>query len=275
MHRKRGGVAFPMVKTQRISLVFLTLFSLLPASLLAQDSHEDLAKQTQNPVASLVSVPFQSNFDFGIGDRDATGTVMNFQPVMPFAVSKSTNLILRVIMPLASQPGPNNTRFNGVGDVLATAFFSPSKSGRIIWGAGPAFLLPAATNSALGTEKFGLGPSIVALTQPGKWTLGGLANQIWSVSGANDRPNVNQMFVQPFANYNLGGGLAVGASLEATAYWKAEQKWVSPLLFSISKVTLLAKQPVNISMAAGPMVAGADDGASWRFRLVVVFLYPR
>ena len=188
----------------------LALLLALPAA--AAQSADELAKQTQNPVASLISVPLQGNWDFGLGDRDATGTLLNIQPVMPFAVTPSTNVILRVIMPMLSQPASDGTRINGMGDVVATAFFSPARSGRIIWGVGPVFLLPVATNNALGSEKFGIGPSIVVLTQPGQWTLGALFNQIWSMSGANDRGDVNTTYLQPFANYNLGSGLSVGVS---------------------------------------------------------------
>jgi hypothetical protein len=220
-------------------------------------------------------VPIQGNWDFGLGDREATATLLNVQPVMPFAVSKSTNVILRVITPLASQPGPDGTRINGIGDVVTTVFFSPAKSGRLIWGVGPVFLVPTATNNALGSEKFGVGPSVVALMQPGKFTVGLLANQIWSVSGAADRSKVNSTFLQPFANYNLGHGLSVGASLEASANWEADETWTAPLLFNVSKVALLGKRPVNFSLGAGPTLASADSAADWRFRLVAVFLFPR
>jgi hypothetical protein len=233
-----------------------------------------LARQTQNPVSSLISVPLQANWDFGLGDRETTGTVLNFQPVMPFGITPSTNIILRVIMPLASQPGADG-RINGMGDVVTTAFFSPAKAGRIIWGVGPVFLLPAATNSALGGEKFGIGPSVVALTQPGSWTLGFLFNHIWSTSGANDRADVNTTFLQPFVNYNLGHGLALGAAMEATGNWEAEETWTAPLLFTVSKVALLGKRPVNFAMGAGPTVASPEQGANWRFRLSATFMYPR
>lgn len=242
----------------------------------AEPSASDLAKQTQNPIASLISVPFQGNWDSGIGDREATGTLLNFQPVVPFPITPSTNVILRVIMPLTSQPSTDgSTRYSGLGDVITSVFFSPSKPSRLIWGVGPVFLLPTATNKALGTEQFGVGPTAVVLTQPGKWTIGMLANQIWSTNGAVDRPPVNAMYLQPFLNYNLGKGLAVGTSMEATANWKANEVWSAPLLFNVSKVAMLGKRPVNILMGAGPYVAGPAGAPSWRFRLAATFLYPR
>ena len=241
----------------------------------AADQATNLAKQQQNPISSLISVPLQANWDFGLGDRDATGTLFNFQPVMPFPVSRSTNLILRVILPLTSQPGSGEARVNGTGDIVMTAFFSPAKSGRVTWGVGPVFLLPTATNNALGSEKFGIGPSAVVLTQPGPWTIGLLFNHIWSTSGASDREDVSSTFLQPFVNYNLGGGLAVGAVFEATANWKADEHWTAPLVFTVSKVARLGNRPVNFVAGAGPTVASPEGGSTWRFRFMAVFLFPR
>jgi hypothetical protein len=241
----------------------------------ATDQATALAKQQQNPISSLISVPLQGNWDFGLGDRDATGTLFNIQPVVPIAISSRTNLILRVILPLASQPGSGDARVNGVGDVVMTAFFSPAKSGRFTWGAGPVVLLPTATTNALGSEKFGVGPSAVVLTQPGPWTIGLLFNHIWSTSGANDREDVNSTFLQPFVNYNLGNGLAVGAVFEATANWNADEHWTAPLVFTVSKVARLGNRPVNFVAGAGPTLASPEGGSTWRFRVMAVFLFPR
>ncbi len=259
-----------------MALIAVSLLLVLPLPAVAQ-SADELAKQTQNPIASLISVPFQGNWDFGLGDRDAVGTLLNVQPVVPFPISPSTNIVLRIIMPLTSQPGAGSdgARINGLGDILSTAFFSPSKAGRIIWGVGPAVLLPTASNNMLGTEKFAVGPSAVALVQPGKFTVGMLFNHLWSTSGANDRQDVNQTFLQPFVNYNLGSGLAVGANVEASANWEADEPWTVPLHLSVSKVTLLGKRPVNLALAVAPFVASPSAGASWRFRLSATFLYPR
>jgi hypothetical protein len=239
-------------------------------------SASELAKQTQNPIASLISFPIQGNWDMGVGDRHATSTLVNVQPVMPFGISKSTNVILRVIMPLTSQPlDAGGSRTNGLGDVVLSTFFSPAAPARVIWGAGPVMLLPTATNGALGTEKFGVGPTAVVLTQPGHWTIGILANHIWSTSGASDREDVNTTYLQPFLNYNLGSGLAVGVSAEATGNWEADDEtWSGPLLFQVSKVAVLGKRPVNFMMAAGPSL-GPDAGPDWRFRFQANFLFPR
>src|SRR4030095_11196406 len=154
-----------------LTLLFSLVLMLFAHAALAQDADE-LAVKTQNPVADLISVPFQANWDMGIGDREATGTIMNFQPVVPFGLTPKWNVILRSILPLQSQPDSSGIqRSNGLGDATVSLFLTRSAPGKIIWGVGPALLLPTATNSALGTEKFGLGPTFVVLAQPARWTI--------------------------------------------------------------------------------------------------------
>jgi hypothetical protein len=256
-----------------VGAIALIVLIVLPTAAAAQDAQE-LARQTQNPVANLISVPFQGNWDVGIGDRETTSTLLNFQPVVPFSLTPRWNAILRVIVPLTSVPA-GDARANGVADTVATLFLTPPKPGKLIWGVGPALLLPTATSDALGSEQVGLGPSVVALTQTGSWTVGVLFNHIWSVGGAVDRPDVDQTFLQPFANYNIGDGLAVGITSEASANWNNDEAWTVPLLFSASKVTALGKRPVNLLVAAGPYIAHPSGTADWRVRFAAVFLFPR
>jgi hypothetical protein len=190
-------------------------------------SSEDLAKATQNPVASLISVPVQNNTNFGIGPYDRNQDVLNIQPVIPIQMTENWNLIVRWIAPIIWQPAPgtanlqalgiventpayllatgvqNSAGVFGFGDMQPTFFFAPSKPKKVIWGAGPAVVIPTATNKILGQGKLSLGPSIVVLAQPGHWSVGFLTNNVWSVAGSGGRTDVNQMLLQYFLTYNM------------------------------------------------------------------------
>jgi hypothetical protein len=207
--------------------VVTLLVLLLAAPLWAaeQESTEELAKKTQNPVADLISVPFQSNFNFGVGPTQGTQYVLNIQPVIPIHLNADWNLITRTILPVIYQPelspgtGPNT----GLGDLNPTLFLSPAKSGGLIWGVGPTFTLPTATDTALGTGKWSAGPAGVVLSMQGPWVLGVLANQQWSFAGDADRRSVSQLLIQPFVNYNLQDGwyLVSAPSSRPTGWPKA------------------------------------------------------
>lgn len=240
-------------------------------------SADDLAKQLQNPVASLISVPFQNNFDFGIGPDNGSRYTLNFQPVIPLSIGEDWNLIARVIVPVISQ---NNVfgesgKQSGLSDVLVSGFFSPKEptSGGLIWGVGPALLLPTATNNALGTEKFGLGPTAVALKQAGSFTIGGLVNHIFTVAGNEDRANVNSTFIQPFIAKNFPGGKAITINTEMTQNWEANTTSGTINLVG-SKVLTIGKQASQI--AIGPRIHyGNGNSASWGIRAIFVLLFPK
>jgi hypothetical protein len=245
-----------------------------------QDDTTALAKQTQNPVADLISVPFQNNINFAIGPYSRVQNVLNIQPVIPIELNNNWNLITRVIIPVVSQPDVSTPSLgtSGFGDVNPTFFLSPAR-GTLIWGFGPTFSLRTETNSALGNGKWGAGPSFVALVQPGKWTIGALMNNIWSFAGDKNAPKVNAFLLQYFVNYNLKKGWYVGTSPILTANWvgPTNNRWVVPFGPIFGRVLRLGHQPVN-AQAGVFYNAIRPDGIPfphWQVRFQLALLYPQ
>jgi hypothetical protein len=245
----------------------------------AQESASDLAQQLSNPIASLISVPFQFNYDTRIGPvRDGDRYYLNFQPVIPISLDKDWNLISRTIVPITRQFDifPTAGDQFGLGDTTQSFFFSPKAPGPggIIWGIGPAILLPTGTDPLLGTEKWGAGPTAVALVQKSGWTVGILSNHIWSFAGESDRVDVNQTFLQPFIAYTTKDAWTYTLNSESTYDWVGEE-WSVPINFLVSKLVKVGDQPVSIGAgvrywAESPTTGAHDFGA----RAVVTFLFP-
>jgi hypothetical protein len=241
----------------------------------------DLAKQVQNPVSDLVSVPFQNNLDYGMGPFDRTRNTLNIQPVIPFALDLRWNLITRTIIPIIYQPDLQRETggTTGLGDINPTAWLSPARSGDIIWGLGATALLPTATQRPVGTGKWGIGPSAVALVQPAPWTVGALAHHIWSFAGPDDRTQVSQSLLQYFINYNLPDGWYVTSSPIITANWEAPEgtDWVVPFGGGIGKIFHLGDAPLNGQIHAYNTTVGGDqnEGPSWQLRFQLALLFPK
>lgn len=257
----------------------LALFALAMFSGHASADDAELAKQLSNPIASLVSVPFQLNFDGGYGSDDGSRQVLNIQPVVPFSLNEDWNLISRTIVPVVWQndvSGFSGDQF-GFGDITQSFFFSPAKptESGITWGVGPAFLLPTATDERLGAEKWGVGPTGVALKQDGRWTYGVLANHIWSVAGDSNRGDISNTFLQPFVSYTTPDAWTFSVNTESTFDWKADE-WSVPINVGLSKLVKFGEQPVSLSASVRYWAAAPENGPEgWGGRVGITFLFPK
>lgn len=266
-------------KSKAVVLAFAApLFWPVGPAMAADDSESDLAKKTQNPVADLISVPFQSNFYFNTGTKDATVYVLNVQPVIPFKLNEDWNLITRTIMPIINQPSlfPRMESAPGMGDINPTLFFSPAKSGSFIWGVGPTFTLPTATDRLLGAGKYSMGPAAVALTMQGPWVIGALVNNQWSVAGWGHK-DVNSMVIQPFINYNLPHGWYITSSPVMTADWtaRASDQWTVPVGGGVGKLFKIGPLPVNTQLQGFYAADRPKDAADWQLRFQIQLLFPK
>ena len=268
-----------MYKRTMLASAMVTCTAMMASTLpgFAQ-SADDLAKSLANPIASTISVPIQQDFEFG-GGPGSNGFVSltDIEPVIPIKLSDDWNLISRTIIPLVHQERIQPNHEAGLGDVvrkpLFLALLKPGPGG-LIWGVGPVFLFPTATNARLGSEKWGAGPTAVALIQRGKWTLGGLANHIWSFAGDSRRQEVNQTYLQPFVAYSLGGGRSIGGSVEATYDW-VNKTWNVPLNVSFNQVFKIGSQPMQFSIGPKLYLARPNGGSRWGVRAKLVFLFPK
>ena len=244
-----------------------------------ETSSADLAKAAQNPIANMISLPFQNNMNFGVGPDNKVQNVLNIQPVIPISLNENWTLITRTIVPIISQPEPvpGYGRTCGLGDIVFTGFLSPAKSGKFMWGAGPVFSFPSATDDALGTGKFSVGPAFVGLYSDGPWLFGALVQNIWSYAGDSDRDDVSAFMMQPFVNYNMPGGWYLSSSPIITANWKADsgEKWTVPIGGGVGKIIKIGKLPVNLSVQAFYNVEKPDNGPDWTLRLQMQFLFPK
>jgi hypothetical protein len=247
---------------------------------LAQDDSEGLATQLANPLAALISVPFQGNYNRGIGpEEDGEQYYVNIQPVVPITLNEDWNLISRTILPFIDQENifPGAGSQFGLGDTTESLFLSPSHTvNGITWGVGPVFLIPTATDELLGADKWGIGPTAVVLWQGSGWTVGALANQIWSVAGDNNEPDISSLFLQPFVSYTTKDAWTFTLNTESTYDWE-NNEWSVPINASVAKLFKIGEQPMQIQGGVRYWADSPEDvgPTGWGARLAVIFLFPR
>jgi hypothetical protein len=264
---------------QRLFILPL-MITLLAGTALAADKSAELAKSLANPLAAMISVPTQLNFDENIGaDEKGSMIQMNIQPVLPFTLNEDWYLISRTIISLINQEDIPiaGAGESGLGDLLQSFFFSPSKISEEgwIWGVGPAILLPTASNDALGTEKWAIGPTAVALKQQGPWTVGILLNHLWSFAGEDDRADVNASYIEPWLSFVTSSNTTISISAETTYDWETSE-WGVPVNFIVDQLLQFGEQYIQVGGAVKywvePVPGGPQD---FGFRLQVTFLFEK
>jgi hypothetical protein len=241
----------------------------------------ELAKQSLNPVAAMISLPLQLNYDENIGPAEQGDKwQLNVQPVIPFSIGDHWNLISRTILPLVNQHdiAPGAGTQSGIGDITQSFFFSPKQptAAGWIWGAGPVLLLPTGSDDLLTADKWGLGPTAVFLKQEHGWTYGALANHIWSVASDDGRDDVSTTFLQPFLSYTTKAFTTFGINTESTYNWESEQ-WSVPINISVTQLLKVGGQALTVQ-AGVRYWADSPDGAGpegWGGRLALTFLFPK
>lgn len=248
------------------------------ASADAAAAEAKLERDVQNPVSELISLPFQNNTTFDSGPYSRTANVMNIQPVIPINISDNWMIKSRTILPLSWQPysGESSGGEFGLGDTTQTFFLAPRGDRKLIWGIGPAFVIPTATSTLLGQGKFSMGPSVLALSQPGHWTIGALINNVWSVAGSGSRPPVNEMQLQAFVTYQMKQGWYIATSPIIEANWRAMSGsvWLVPVGGGIGRVTRMGKQAINVTAQFYGNAAYPTGTSPWSMRLQFDLLFP-
>ena len=271
------------MKPLRLTLsIFITLCMLWTAtrtpSAMAQDPHE-LAKQSQNPVSNLISVPFEMNNTLNNGPEDAYAMTLNVKPVIPMHLSENWNLINRAIFPVMYQ----DERFRGegskfgIGDITYQGFLTPAKPGKFIWGIGPQLGLPTGTER-MTSNQWTLGPSALFVMMPGHWVFGGLVANSWNIgNGYDDAPDVNLFSAQYFINYNMKGGWYLSTAPTITANWEADSgnTWTVPFGGGVGRVFKIGNQHVNMKLAGYYNVEKPDDASDVNIQFTCTFLFPK
>ena len=264
-----------------VTIVLIGL--LMTMAVPAQEEEGALAKQSQNPVGNLISLPFENNTYFDVGPEDAIVNTLFLKPVYPINLSgiglAKWNLINRGIIPITYQ----EERFEGegsefgLGDITYQGFFSPAQPGKVIWGFGPAITFPTATDDRLGTDKWSAGPAVVVLAMPGRWVVGGLVSHAWSFAGDDDREDVSLSSLQYFINYNFPSGWYFSSTPIMTYNWEADSgnRWTIPVGGGFGRLIKIGKLPVDCKLQAFYNVEAPEYASDWSIQLTFKFLFPK
>jgi hypothetical protein len=257
--------------TLNYHILIIPVIILFTAMTVYSQKPEELVKKLANPVGFL-SIPFQNNFDFNIKPNDGFKWIMNLQPIIPFSLNKDWNLISRISLPVISQNNViGRASQTGIGDAVVNILFSPKKGG-IIWGVGPAFYLPIGSPEWLSAKKWGLGPSLLAIEQSGRVTMGALYFHAWSFAGSDNRPDISFSYLQPWVTYNFKGGWGLTINSEMIDEMKSKMT-NGAIMLTGSKLTRICGRFINFVL--GPKYYfGNFHKPGYGIRATVILLFP-
>jgi len=291
----------PLIRIVTVAVMYMAVTHGAWAEEKPSKGASDLAKASQNPVASMISVPFENNATFNNGRNDDFVNVLNVKPVFPMGLTKDWNLIHRAIIPLVYQGGAfvGDTRVGGsvvpggtteyviagqelgsqfgIGDIVYQGFISPSKPGKVIWGVGPQLNMPTGMGR-MSTNHWSMGPAAVALVMPGHWVLGAMVSNVWSMgSGYGSPADVNDFTLQYFINYNFKGGWYVSMAPVISSNWEATSgnKWTVPVGGAIGRVFKVGEQAVNLRVGTYYNAVAPNNASDWNFQFELTFLFPK
>ncbi len=232
-------------------------------------------------MARQITLPLRYEADFLDGAYKATKDTFEIdQAVVPFQLNSDWALITRTKLPGEVQPPKdlNDHWVDGLSNGYTTFFLSPEHGRDFYWGVGPVLYYPTATNSALGVNKWGSGPSAAILHEDASpWVYGAVVNNIWSFGGppgSSDR--TNQLLLNPIVSYHFSDGWALSSSPNITANWIASgDKWTVPVGGGFSKVTRLGEQPIKLALEAYYNVIRPNAGNdTWVLQATLTFIFP-
>jgi len=242
------------------------------------EDEDALRAKAQNPIANLISLPFQNNTDFGIGPFDRTKNTLNIQPVVPFMLGEKINMINRLILPVIWQPVGESETTTGIGDANYQGWLSPVGSGGpVTWGLGAALVAPTGSKEGITSDKWSAGPSAVVVWQPPGWTAGFVTQNIWSFAGNDSAADVNSFLFQYFINYNLPNAWYLVSAPINIANWEAPsgERWFVPVGGGVGKVFAIGSQKINSSIQAYKFLEKPTGGPDWQLRVQLQFLFPK
>jgi hypothetical protein len=238
-------------------------------------SNQNLAKEKHNPFADQITVPIQLSSGLDVGPGNGTTGGLNVQPAIPFSLGQKWEVITRPSFSLLATEQPN--RKLGFGDIELQTYLSPGSVDKWVWGFGPDLQLPTATDDALGTGKWSLGPAVGLVYVNGPWVNGILANHVWSFAGESDRADVSQSTFEPVISYNFENGWYIDFDSSITADWNAsaDKRWTIPVGLDVGKAFQIGKQSISFQFGTYYNVERAEEVARWLVRFQVSLIFPK